>query len=1088
MWAAAIPILAAVGWIFEIAVLTKIHPALPAMQLNAAFALVLAAIAIIFTRDNRRSEKRRLIACVLGAVVSLFGLLTLSEYIFSWNLGIDRIFTWGAISPAEHYPGRPSPQTSANFSILGAALLFYNLRRPSIRMGQVCAIFVGANAVVAMTGYIFSASEFYGFPSIESATGMAIHTAASFILLVLALLSSHPNEGMMSLVTSDTRSGRMARQMLLAGILAPPLVGALTRIGVYANWYSVSVQVSLFAVVIIALVLRTTWRAAEQSEKDELRARAAFDDSQAANERLQKALDERRVFQALIENSSDFIGIADRNGKPVYLNPAGRRMVGLPENYPIENTEILEYYPSDQREFAADVILRSMVEQGYWQGETYFRHWQTQQAIPVSDEHFIIRDNESGRVLGMGTVTRDISDVRRAQDRLRQSEERFDLALRGADLGAWDWNIQTGESVFNPRWAEMRGFRHEELKPHVDSWTSSLHPDDLPHVQKTLTDYFQGLVPEFEVEFRALTKAGDWIWILGRGKVFERDQKGQPLRMVGTALDITERKRLEEYLRLSEAKFSGIVSVSADAIISIDQNQRITLFNEGAEKIFGYSKAEVLGASLDMLIPERLRAIHREHVARFTAGEATARRMGKREALIVGVRKNGEEFPADAAISKLDFSGAPIMTVALRDITEQKRIESEQRFLAEVGAVLTSTLDRQDTLTNIAQLAVRDLADFCVVDIVKKAGGVRRLKALSRDPSKAWICDLFMQAPRVPGGHFPVSSVLEKRQTVLSPFLSSDSLASFSEETQRALRAADLKSLLAVPLQTRGKLLGVITFISSSMSPEFRPTDVRLAEELAQRAALSIQNAQLFDEAQSAVKTRAEVLAIVSHDLKNPLATIELAVTLLRGFKRIDTQQVLEFTDRVKRATDQMERLIADLLDFARIESGTFSVVASADSLSHAVTPVIDSIRAQAEAKRQTLEVDLPPTLPHVAVDAHRIGQVVSNLVRNAIKFTPREGTIRISAREQRQKIVVSVADTGPGIPQEHLQRIFDRFWQAPGAQEKGSGLGLSIAKGIVEAHGGTIWAESQLGKGSSFLFTLPLSDLAATGPSDKVA
>src|SRR5262249_9439307 len=157
----------------------------------------------------------------------------------------------------------------------------------------------------------------------------------------------------------------------------------------------------------------------------------------------------------------------------------------------------------------------------------------------------------------------------------------FDLTLRGADLGAWDWNVQTGEVVYSPRWAEMRGFRPEEIKPDLDSWSSGVHPDDWPRVEKALTDYLSGLIPEYEAEFRVRTKSGDWIWILDRGKVFTRDEKGQPHRMVGSELDITERKRLEQDLRLSEAKFSGIVSVSADAIISIDENQRITLFNEG---------------------------------------------------------------------------------------------------------------------------------------------------------------------------------------------------------------------------------------------------------------------------------------------------------------------------------------------------------------------------------------------------------------------------------------------------------------------------------------------------------------------------
>jgi signal transduction histidine kinase len=251
-----------------------------------------------------------------------------------------------------------------------------------------------------------------------------------------------------------------------------------------------------------------------------------------------------------------------------------------------------------------------------------------------------------------------------------------------------------------------------------------------------------------------------------------------------------------------------------------------------------------------------------------------------------------------------------------------------------------------------------------------------------------------------------------------------------------------------------------------------------VAEELARRAALSIENARLLFQAQRAVTTREDVLAIVSHDLKNPLSNIELAVNLLRGFERIDANDVNEFVNKVQRAAEQMEILIADLLDFARIQSGTFSVLISAERLSQAVMPVIDRMRALAEAKRQTLEVDIPSSLPCVAIDAQRIGQVVSNLVSNAIKFTPQEGTIRVSARQRDHQIVVSVTDTGPGVPQEHLSKIFDRFWRTPGTKQKGSGLGLSIAKGIVEAHGGTIWAESQMGKGSSFSFTVPLAEL----------
>jgi PAS domain S-box-containing protein len=634
-------------------------------------------------------------------------------------------------------------------------------------------------------------------------------------------------------------------------------------------------------------------------------------------------------------------------------------MVGLPADYPIEKTQILDYYSPGQRAIASDVIVKSMVELGHWKGETYFRNWQTEEAIPVSDEHFLIRDSESGRVLGMGTVTRDISDVRRAQDQLRQSQEQ---------------------------------------------------------------------------------------------------------------------------LRLSEAKSSGIVSISADAIISIDDQQRITLFNEGAEKIFGYSKTEVVGKPLDVLIPERFRTIHREHVHRFAEAPSASRRMGERGG-IAGLRKNGEEFPAEAAISKLEVSGELIMTVALRDITEQQRIEKEQRFLAEVGAVLASTLDYEDTLKNIAQLAVRDLADFCIVDVIGEDCRIRRLKVISRDLSKAWVCGLFAQVPFDRSYPYLVRSVVESQRPVLIDSITPDAIVSFSENAEdlRALRAADFQSVVAVPLLAHGKLVGVIALVSSSPSRRYGPADIRMAEELALRAALTIENARLFGEARRAVKTRENVLAIVSHDLKNPLSTINLVAHLLRQSQRIDAKTLREFVDKIQRSVDRMQVLIDDLLDFSRIQTGTFAVEARPGSLSQAAMPVIDDIRVQAEDKRQILEVDLSANLPEVVVDIHRIGQVMANLLGNAVKFTPQGGTIRVSARQQADVVVVSVSDTGPGIPLDDLSKVFDWFWQAHGTKHVGSGLGLSIAKGIVEAHGGTIWAESKFGQGSSFSFTLPLAYSPAT-------
>jgi signal transduction histidine kinase len=286
-----------------------------------------------------------------------------------------------------------------------------------------------------------------------------------------------------------------------------------------------------------------------------------------------------------------------------------------------------------------------------------------------------------------------------------------------------------------------------------------------------------------------------------------------------------------------------------------------------------------------------------------------------------------------------------------------------------------------------------------------------------------------------------------------------------------------LKSLIAVPLLAHGKLVGVIVLLSSSPGRLYRAADVRLAEELARRAAFAIENARLFGEAQRAVKAREDVLAIVSHDLKNPVATIRLVAHLFRQFGLKDPAQVARLTDAIQRSVDKMQALINDLLDFDKMQSGTFAVERHRSAVSRLAVPVIESFRLLAEDKRQTLDLDLPEELPEVAVDAHRIGQVISNLLGNAIKFTPEGGSIRVAARQRGKEVLVSVADTGPGIPAGHQKKIFDWFWQGQGTRHMGSGLGLSIAKGIIDAHGGKIWVESQPGKGSLFSFTLPVAE-----------
>jgi signal transduction histidine kinase len=280
--------------------------------------------------------------------------------------------------------------------------------------------------------------------------------------------------------------------------------------------------------------------------------------------------------------------------------------------------------------------------------------------------------------------------------------------------------------------------------------------------------------------------------------------------------------------------------------------------------------------------------------------------------------------------------------------------------------------------------------------------------------------------------------------------------------------------MITIPLWARGAVAAVLALFSSSQRM-FRSDDARLAREFGYRAAGALENALLYRELRQAIKTREDVLAIVSHDLRNPLMVIMSAVRRLGSTDLAKREDLQRFMNALAVSADQMRRLIDDLLDFSRMESGTFSIRKTAAYASDLIAETVEGMRSQAETRRQTIVADVPAALPEIECDARRMGQALSNLLGNAIKFTPEGGVVQVSARVQRRELVVTVRDFGPGIPFEHLSHIFDRYWQAEETKMMGAGLGLFIAKGIVEAHNGRIWAESEMGEGSSFHFAVPL-------------
>ena len=258
-------------------------------------------------------------------------------------------------------------------------------------------------------------------------------------------------------------------------------------------------------------------------------------------------------------------------------------------------------------------------------------------------------------------------------------------------------------------------------------------------------------------------------------------------------------------------------------------------------------------------------------------------------------------------------------------------------------------------------------------------------------------------------------------------------------------------------------------------------------QDITGRKRVESDNARLYEQAQKALRAREDLLGVVSHDLKNPLGVILLNLGLIEaapgGEDRRHSHTQIE---RIKRSADHMNLLIEDLLDTATIDAGKLSLERQRVAVPLFVNDVIEAMQPLTQTKSLQLRADLPAGLPPIFADADRLQQVFANLVGNAIKFTPVGGVITVRAQEAGAAVQFSVTDTGSGIPEDEIPHLFERFWQARDTAHQGTGLGLSIARGVVAAHGGRIWVESQIGKGSTFFFTLPIAEPQSSGPTSR--
>lgn len=425
----------------------------------------------------------------------------------------------------------------------------------------------------------------------------------------------------------------------------------------------------------------------------------------------------------------------------------------------------------------------------------------------------------------------------------------------------------------------------------------------------------------------------------------------------------------------------------------------------------------------------------------------------------------------------------PLLPRILRYALERRHVERDEAFISGLSGRLTASLSLRETLDRLGELAVSYLAEYSVIISAEPDAG-EPLALTARSPDDAALLEVFASTAGPSAVQRLAGRAFSANAPTLLTWEPGGGLGDLDPEPRAIARSMGVRSGLALPMRAHDRTVGVIVLLSARTLSE---EDLAFGLRFAESGAEAVDNARLFDRCEDAVRARDRVLGAVAHDLRNPLSTISMVTELLLAGTLTDDQEKTQL-EILQRSARHMNRLIEDLLDVTRLEEGHLDLRRSYASPARLVQDVLERNQSIAVASGVEL-VDHIGRAGPVHVDADRILRVLTNLIANAIRFTPRGGRVTVGTRnEGRDEVVFYVEDTGPGIPEIDLPLLFRPFWQGDDHRGGGLGLGLSIARGIVDAHRGRIWAENRPAGGARVSFALPRaaerrSAAGTTGP-----
>jgi len=873
------------------------------------------------------------------------------------------------------------------------------------------------------------------------------------------------------------------------------LAGVIKLITAVVSWGTV---IALIPVTPRVLAMRSP----TELEREVAARKQAEQSLARANVELQHRIDALKVseerFRLLVDGTKEYaIFLLDPAGKIVSWNPGAQRIEQYQAEEIIGQPYSLLLTPEDVETGKAQSQLQIAADEGKYEEEGWrvrkdgSRFWASVLITALRDD--------AGQLRGFAKVTRDMTEHKQAEEvrhRLleeaaarraaetyadRISEEREKLRITLDSIG--DGVITTD--------AEGRVASLNRVAQALTGWGEEARGASLEDVFQIVNEQSRQIVenPVDKVlrEGCVVGLANHTVLIAKDGSERPIDDSAAPIcgedgKLHGVVLvfrDVAERRKADDAVRASEERLRLALDAGQMAVSERNLVTGKLWWSDSVEAMYGLPPGS-FGGTMEAFA----QLMHPEDRPKMDRAVALAlEQKGEYDVEFRATWPDGSQhWIANRGKVFCDERGAPQRIIGVRtDVTARKRNENDARFLAKASSTLATLIDGQSTLNQLATLAVPTFADWCTIDLLDDNGALNRLAVVHVDPAKVELAqELQRRYPPDPAESQGVWQILRSGEPELVSEITDQLLSEriTDQELLRILQGLGLRSYVGVPLRAKGQNLGVLTFISAESGRRYGASDLALAQDLADRAAIAIDNARLYEELREADLKKNEFLAMLAHELRNPLAPLRTALEIMR-LVASDPEALQQTQAMMERQVRQLVRLVDDLLDISRISRGKLELQKDRVELAPVIVTAVETSRPLIKGGEHELTVEIPDAPIYLNGDATRLAQVFANLLNNAAKFTPSRGRISLTVALQESEVAICVRDNGKGIPAEMLDRVFEMFTQVDRSLEGtqgGLGIGLTLVRRLVYMHGGSVSVESAgPGQGSEFTIRLPI-------------